>query len=92
MNRLSEEQRNAVCAVIEMARKEQAYRTLGLRDGCDVSAQAYRLKASNACLPFSTLTGTMPRFEMETVIALASTFGNIFVKVCWCISKISSCS
>ena len=38
MNRLSEEQRNAVYAVIEMARKDQAYRAFGLRDGSNVNA------------------------------------------------------
>jgi hypothetical protein len=42
MNRLSEEQRNAVCAVIEMARKDQGYRALGLRDGSDVYARPSR--------------------------------------------------
>ena len=42
MNRLSEEQRNAVYAVIEMARKDQAYRALGLQEGCEVYAHPSR--------------------------------------------------
>jgi hypothetical protein len=42
MNRLSEEQRNAVYAVIEMARKDQAYCAFGLRDGSDVYARPSR--------------------------------------------------
>jgi hypothetical protein len=42
MNRLSEEQRNAVGAVIEMARKDQVYSALELRDGSDVYAHPSR--------------------------------------------------
>jgi len=56
MNRLSEEQRNAVYAVIEMARKDMAYRALGLRDGSDVSAHpsrkgiTWRVEKSGKCV------------------------------------------